>query len=327
MEVAKRGAWGRWSGHDAGHITRIYESDRTFVALDPGAVGHRGWGERRMPCSSGAPVTTSIMELHRRGTIAANSGDRLRGPLSCVDAARIGGDARRPVASRAKPYGDSMKSDSRRTLRLAVHVLGVLGGVLALCGCDRPVAPTTESPSEFARHVDSLYFATGTSDRQAFLTFLEYPPAFGASPAVVTITTPRSTHFWKGYVWEDLSAGGGDSAEIMIAYSDSAVTMGLYLYQGAGTGEGAALLVDSTLTLVSTSRFSITHGAESGTCSPAAGLANPALVNAELTYTCVPVPFEVSADVQVPGVLDGEPTVTELLTLSISKVVGPRLTN
>ncbi len=220
-----------------------------------------------------------------------------------------------------------MKSDSRRILTLPVHALVALGGVLAIYGCDRPVAPSTETPSAFARHVDSLYFATGTSDRQAFLTFLEYPPAFGASPAVVTITTPRSTHFWKGYVWEDLSAGGGDSAEIMIAYNDSAVSMGLYLYQGAGTGEGAALLVDSTLTLVSTSSFSITHGAESGTCSPAAGLTNPALMNAEQTYTCVPVTFAVSADVQVPGVLDGDPAVTEPLTLSISQIVGPRLTN
>jgi hypothetical protein len=221
-----------------------------------------------------------------------------------------------------------MTIEARRILKLPVHGLIALGVVLACYGCDRPVAPgATETPSEFARHVDSLYFATDVPDRQAFLTFLEYPPAFGATPAVVTVTTPRSTRFWKAYVWEDLSAGGGDSAEIMIAYSDSVVSMGLYLYQGAGTGEGAALLVDSTLTLVSTSSFSITHGVPNGTCSPAAGLTNPALVNAEQTYTCVPATFAVSANLQVPGVLDGDPAITEPLTLSISKVVGPRLTN
>ncbi len=178
---------------------------------------------------------------------------------------------------------------------------------------------------DFARHIDSLYAATGNTNRQTFLTYLEYAPAFGATPTVVRLSPGGVEQFWKGYVWEDVA--GADSTSVMIAYSDAAVDMGLFLLQSNNQASGVGLLVDSVLTTVTTSTFSITSGAPHGTCTLATGLSNPALVAAEQNFTCEPETFTIAADLQVPGVLNGDSATTENLTVSIPQAAGIRFQN
>jgi hypothetical protein len=215
----------------------------------------------------------------------------------------------------------------RKLLRIVPLVACVaIGSMVAACGKGDAAGPTvTVTPASVARHVDSLYLATGNTDRQEFLTFLEIAPAFGANPAVVRVTVGGSLQFWKAYVWDDVA--GADSTSVMIAYSDPAVAMGLFLSQSTTGGNGVALLVDSVLTTVTTSSFSITHGAPHDTCTLATGLTNPALVTAEQNLTCDPATFTVAADLQVPGVLNGDPGTTENLALSIPSTTGVRLHN
>jgi hypothetical protein len=208
-----------------------------------------------------------------------------------------------------------------------IRALIALAGVAAVCACSsaHPTAAIVVTPADFARHVDSLYTATGNTNRQTFLTYLEYAPAFGATPTVLRLSTGGALQFWKAYVWEDVA--GPDSTSVMIAYSDATVAMGLFLLQSNNQGSGVGLLVDSVLTTVTTSTFSITSGAPHGTCTLATGLTNPALVTAEQNFTCEPETFTVAADLQVPGVLNGDSATTENLTLSIPQAAGIRFQN
>jgi hypothetical protein len=208
-----------------------------------------------------------------------------------------------------------------------IRTLIALAGVTAVCACSssHPTAAVVVTPADFARHVDSLYAATGNTDRQTFLTYLEYAPAFGATSTVLRLSTGGALQFWKAYVWEDVT--GADSTSVMIAYSDATVAMGLFLLQSNNQGSGVGLLVDSVLTTVPTSTFSITSGMPHGTCTLATGLTNPALVTAEQNFTCEPETFTVTADLQVPGVLNGDSATTENLTLSIPQAPGIRFQN
>jgi hypothetical protein len=205
-----------------------------------------------------------------------------------------------------------------------IRALIALAGVAAACACSstHPTATVVVTPADFARHVDSLYAATGNTNRQTFLTYLEYAPAFGATPTVVRLSPGGVEQIWKGYVWEDVA--GPDSTSVLIAYSDATVAMGLFLLQSNNQASGVGLLVDSVLTTVTTSTFSITSGAPHGTCTLATGLTNPALVTAEQNVTCVPETFTIAADLQVPGVLNGDSATTENLTLSIPQALGIR---
>jgi hypothetical protein len=205
-----------------------------------------------------------------------------------------------------------------------IRALITLGGAAAVCACSstHPTATVVVTPADFARHVDSLYAATANTNRQTFLTYLEYAPAFGATPTVVRLSPGGVEQIWKGYVWEDVA--GPDSTSVLIAYSDATVAMGFFLLQSNNQASGVGLLVDSVLTTVTTSTFSITSGAPHGTCTLATGLTNPALVTAEQNVTCVPETFTVTADVQVPGVLNGDSATTENLTLSIPQAAGIR---
>jgi hypothetical protein len=215
-----------------------------------------------------------------------------------------------------------MTIEGRYLAERPICALIALAGVAAVCACSstHPTAAVVVTPADFARHVDSLYAATGNTNRQTFLTYLEYAPAFGATPTVVRFSAGGALQFWKGYVWQDVA--GADSTSVMIAYNDAAVDMGLFLLQSNNQASGVGLLVDSILTTVTTSTFSITSAAPHGTCTLATGLTNPALVTAEQNFMCVPETFTVAADLQVPGVLNGDSATTENLTLSIPQAPG-----
>jgi hypothetical protein len=208
-----------------------------------------------------------------------------------------------------------------------IRALIALAGIAAAYACSgsHPTATIVVTPADFARHVDSLYAATGNTNRQTFLTYLENAPAFGANPTVVRFSAGGALQFWKAYLWQDVA--GSDSTSVLIAYSDATVAMGLFLLQSNNQGSGVGLLVDSVLTTVTTSTFSITAGAPHGTCTLATGLTNPALVTAEENSTCEPETFTVTADLQVPGVLNGDSATTENLTLTIPQAAGIRLQN
>jgi hypothetical protein len=220
-----------------------------------------------------------------------------------------------------------MTTEERHLAARPIRALIALVGIAAVCACSssHPTAAVVVTPADFARHVDSLYAATGNTNRQTFLTYLEYAPAFGATPTVLRLSTGGALQFWKAYVWEDVA--GPDSTSVMIAYSDATVAMGLFLFQSNNQGSGVGLLVDSVLTTVTTSTFSISSGAPHGTCTLATGLTNPALVTAEQSFTCEPETFTVAADLQVPGVLNGDSATTENLTLSIPQAPGIRFQN
>jgi hypothetical protein len=201
--------------------------------------------------------------------------------------------------------------------------------VVAACSGDAPVGPTFATPADFARHVDSLFQASMDSgfDRQTFLTYLEYPPAFGATPVAIGVAVKGGgTQHWNAYVWQDIGPSGFDSATILVAYSDPSAKNGFFLYQNNGGPGGAIELIsDTTVIAVNSTQFSISHGVPSGACTEASGLTSEDLIYAELHYTCQPATFRVTAAAEVPGLLVGDSATMHVLNVSIPEIMGPRL--
>lgn len=209
------------------------------------------------------------------------------------------------------------------------HAAAALLAVVSLTGCGSSSAagPTWASPAAFARHVDSLYVASTHSglDRQTFLTYLEYPPAFGALPITIPVYLEGGKRHWSAYVWEVIGPGGADSSLIFVAYGDPGAQMGFFLEQdNAGPGGQIELISDTTVVALNDTDFVIHHEPPSGTCTtaPASDFSNDYLSYAVQWYACKPATFSVDVHATVPGILVGDSAKSASISLSIHEMSG-----
>ena len=172
-----------------------------------------------------------------------------------------------------------MRTSAR--LRVAAILLSTL--VAAACGSDS--TGPSQTPGSVAQHFDSLYVeANDLSDsvdafgaRAFLLTLLELPPALGASPSTINVTTASGVEHWRAFeVGEVFSPT--DSGFALLAYRESAAhTVLLIEYNGDGTINDGALITNDTLaTDITGGSGSTTLSSVSTTCgTPSSSLTNP----------------------------------------------------
>jgi len=141
----------------------------------------------------------------------------------------------------------------RTPARLHIAASFVVIAFAAACGSDS--TGPSQTPGSVAQHFDSLYVeANDLSDsidafgaRAFLLTLLELPPALGASPSTINVTTASGVEHWRAFeVGEVFSPT--DSGFALLAYRETAAhTVLLIEYNGDGTINDGALITNDTL--------------------------------------------------------------------------------
>jgi hypothetical protein len=167
--------------------------------------------------------------------------------------------------------------------RAAASLLVIIS--VAACGSDS--TGPSQSPSSVAAHFDSLAIdAAGRSNgenaygiRATLLTLFEVPPALGASPSTISVTTASGVEHWKAFELVDLLSPT-DSGFFLLAYRESAAhTALLILYNGDGTISDGTLITNDTLAAdITGGSGSTTLTSTSSTCGElSSSLVNPQL--------------------------------------------------
>lgn len=171
----------------------------------------------------------------------------------------------------------------RTSARLRVAATLLMTAIAAACGSDS--TGPSQTPASVAQHFDSLFVeATELSDsidayntRAFLLTLLELPPALGASPSSIRVTTASGVEHWKAFEVGELFSPT-DSGFALLAYRESdAHTAMLIEYNGDGTVSDGALITNDTLAADITGGSGSTRLSSTGaTCgAPPSSLTNP----------------------------------------------------
>jgi len=171
----------------------------------------------------------------------------------------------------------------RTIARFRVATSFLVIAIAAACGGDS--TGPSQSPASVAAHFDSLYVQAADlgdsisiyQSRALLLTLFEVPPAYGAGPSTINVTTANGVEHWKGFEFVDVTSDGLDSNYVLLAYRESAAHTLLFAeYDSAGTSTGGALITNDTLGVHVTSGSGTTSlTSTSTTCgTPAATLVN-----------------------------------------------------
>lgn len=160
---------------------------------------------------------------------------------------------------------------------------GLAATMLLIAGCDS-TSPHGVTPAQLARHIDSLSAKTGQFG-SVILNYLELPPALGASPVPVTVSTTSGSHAWEGFMFKTYLPGV-DSSYSFVAYSDYALTNVIaaeLMFINGQVVPSAQLVSGDTLSLGGGSgTITGTLTSTEGACVRATGLHEIAIV----TRTC-----------------------------------------
>ena len=173
----------------------------------------------------------------------------------------------------------------RTYARFRIAALILIVTLATACGSD--TTGPSQSAASVAARFDSLYVeANDLSDgdnaydlRALYMTFFEVPPAFGASPAAIDVTTANGVEHWKAFELSELFTAT-DSGFAFLAYRESAAHTVIFIeYYGDGSVIDGALITNDTLAANITdgggaTTLSLT-GSSCGSISPS--LANPHL--------------------------------------------------
>ena len=167
--------------------------------------------------------------------------------------------------------------------RLRVAAILLVTAIATACGSDS--TGPSQTPGSVAQHFDSLYVeAAELSDsidafsaRAFLLTLLELPPALGASPSSIRVTTASGVEHWRAFEVGELFTPT-DSGFALLAYRESAAhTVILIEYNGDGTiSDGAMITNDTLATDITGGSGSTRLSSTSTTCgTPPSSLTNP----------------------------------------------------
>jgi len=200
-------------------------------------------------------------------------------------------------------------------MRLLARInLAASFAVLALsAACSDSSGPSAaDQATAIAARFDSIYVdATARSDsganafqaRAAIASLLEVPPAFGALPSTLTVTTANGNESWKAFEFVDLTPSGTDSSFVLLAYREAAAhTVLAVIFDSTGAPQFAGLITGDTLSAQpsagsgATSLFSV--GAACRT--PPTTLTNPEF-NSPLESSCALATFHTTLSMQFPS--------------------------
>ena len=215
-------------------------------------------------------------------------------------------------------------------LRVAASFLAIV--MAAACGSDS--TGPSQSPSSVAKHFDSLYVeAADLSDsiaaynnRTFLMTLLEVPPALGASPSTISVTTASGVEHWKAFEFVEVSTSGADSGFALLTYRESAAhTVILIEYNGDGTISDGGLITNDTLAATITDGDGSTSlTSTSTTCgTPSASLVNPQLATLGIS-TCKLAKFLTSLTLSTQTSADIDPPLASI-TITSATVNGVRI--
>jgi len=171
----------------------------------------------------------------------------------------------------------------RTSARLHVAAIFLVTSIATACGSDS--TGPSQTPGSVAQHFDSLYVeASDLSDsidafgaRASLLTIFEVPPALGASPSTITVTTASGVEHWKAFEFSEQFTPT-DSGFAFLAYREAdAHTVILIEYNGDGTISDGALITNDTLGAdITGGSGSTSLTSTSAACgTPPASLTNP----------------------------------------------------
>jgi hypothetical protein len=195
--------------------------------------------------------------------------------------------------------------------------LGVLASLAAIAltaACSDSSGPSpAEQASEIAARFDSIYVdAVARSDsdtngfeiRELVASLLEIPPALGATPSTLSVTTASGSEQWKAYEFVELTAPNTtlDSAFVLLAFREAnAHTVLVVFFDSTGAPQTAGLITNDTLSAQPTSGSGTTTlfsvGDACGT--PASTLVNPEF-DTSLSSSCALATFRTSMTLQFP---------------------------
>jgi len=216
------------------------------------------------------------------------------------------------------------------TARLRVAASFVVITIAAACSGDS----TAPSPASVAAHFDSLYVQAhdlGDSNsvyisRALLLSLFEMPPAFGASPSSISVTTASGVEHWNAFEFVGVGSNATDSGYVVLAYRENAAhTMFVVQYDSTGSAVGGLMLTNDTLAVSISDGNGTTSltstGAACGT--PSASLANPQIPEFEAS-SCALAKFLTSLSLTTQTSASIDPALASI-SISSRSINGIRL--
>ena len=189
-----------------------------------------------------------------------------------------------------------------------------LAAVVLTAACSDSSGPSVaDQATAIAARFDSIYVdatalsnggATAYGERAAIASLLEVPPAFGAIPSTISVTTASGTESWKGFEFVDLNSAGSDSSFVLLAYREEAAhTVLAVIFDSTGVRHSSPVSLRATRCSASPNAGGgattlVSVGAACRT--PPSSLTNPEF-DSPLASACSLATFRTSLTLQFPS--------------------------
>jgi hypothetical protein len=193
-----------------------------------------------------------------------------------------------------------------------INIAASLAAVVLTAACSDSSGPSAaDQASEIAARFDSIYVdATAQSDsganafatRASIASLLEVPPAFGALPSSITVTTASGSESWKGFEFVDLNPAGTDSSFVLLVYREAAAhTVLAVIFDSTGAPQFGGLITGDTLSAQPNGGSGATTLVSVGAAcrTPPSSLTNPEF-DSPLESSCSLAGFRTSLTLQFP---------------------------
>jgi len=194
-----------------------------------------------------------------------------------------------------------------------VNIAASFAAVVLTAACSDSSGPSAaDQATAIAARFDSIYVdATAQSNgganayeaRASIASLLEIPPAFGAIPSTITVTTASGSESWKGFEFVDLNPAGSDSSFVLLAYREEAAhTVLAVIFDSTGAPMLGALITGDTLSALPDSGTAATTLVSVGAAcrTPPSSLTNPEF-DSPLESSCSLATFSTSLTLQFPA--------------------------
>lgn len=197
------------------------------------------------------------------------------------------------------------------------NIAASLATVLLTAACSDSSGPSVaDQATAIAARFDSIYVdAKALSDsgasafgvRALIASLLEVPPAFGALPSTISVTTASGNESWKGFEFVDLNSAASDSQFVLLAYREAAAHSVLFVFfDSTGAPTDGALITGDTVTALPTSGSAATTLLSVGAAcrTPPSSLTNPVFAS-PFAASCSLATFRTSLTLQfssAPGI-------------------------
>jgi hypothetical protein len=197
------------------------------------------------------------------------------------------------------------------------NIAATLAAVLLIAACSDSSGPSAgDQATTIAARFDSIYVdATARSDsgasgfgvRALIASLLEVPPAFGALPSTISVTTASGGESWKGFEFVDLNSASSDSQFVLLAYREAAAhTVLVVFFDSTGAPSDGAIVTGDTVTALPSSGTAATTLLSVGAAcrTPPSSLTNPVFAS-PFASSCSLATFRTSLTLQfdaAPGI-------------------------